>query len=65
MPYLSAYDTGSKLIDSAIQARGWTEDLIRCEKTGEPKRALLSFEALKSFGKPAARREARARMCAA
>ncbi len=30
---LSEADTRSKLIDPAIHARGWTEDLIRREET--------------------------------
>jgi len=30
---LSESDTGAKLIDPAIHARGWTEDLIRREET--------------------------------
>lgn len=33
MPYLSESDTRAKLIDPAIHARGWTEDLIRREET--------------------------------
>ena len=30
---LSESDTRAKLIDPALHARGWTEDLIRCEET--------------------------------
>jgi type I restriction enzyme, R subunit len=30
---LSEADTRSKLIDPALHARGWTEDLIRREET--------------------------------
>jgi len=33
MPYLSESDTRAKLIDPAVYARGWTEDLIRREET--------------------------------
>ena len=32
---LNEADTRTKLIDPALHARGWTEDLIRCEKTGQ------------------------------
>ncbi len=31
--HLSESDTRAKLVDPAIHARGWTEDLIRCEET--------------------------------
>jgi type I site-specific restriction endonuclease len=30
---LSESDTRAKLIDPVLHARGWTEDLIRCEET--------------------------------
>jgi len=30
---LSESDTRAKLIDPTLHARGWTEDLIRCEET--------------------------------
>ena len=46
MPPLSESDTRAKLIDPAIRARGWTEDLIRREESarmvevvdGQPRR---------------------------
>ena len=48
---LSESDTRSKLIDPAIHARGWTEDLIRREETaggveivdGRPRRQPKGF----------------------
>ncbi len=36
LPQLSESDTRAKLIDPAIHARGWTEDLIKREKTAKP-----------------------------
>jgi type I restriction enzyme, R subunit len=36
MPPLSESDTRAKLIDPAIHARGWTEDLIKREETAKP-----------------------------
>ncbi|HKZ83405.1 MAG TPA: hypothetical protein VJ793_07080 [Anaerolineae bacterium] len=50
---LSESDTRAKLIDPAIHARGWTEDLIRREETaggveivdGRPRRQPASLKA--------------------
>jgi type I restriction enzyme, R subunit len=49
---LGEYDTRAKLIDPAINLRGWTEDLIRREETAD------AIEIIR--GKP--RRRARCRV---
>ena len=56
---LSESDTRAKLIDPAIHARGWTEDLIRREETAGAIRRFELDNGLPLTGKPGDRLTAR------
>jgi type I restriction enzyme R subunit len=48
---LSEADTSAKLIDPALHARGWTEDLIRREETAGPIEILAPQRARRTKGR--------------
>jgi hypothetical protein len=62
---LSEADTRAKLIDPALHARGWTEDLIRREETAGAVEIMLSWPQPKPFPPPsfAARSPGRFESC--